>query len=475
MAFIDGSVVSVALPVVQKTLNASAVQMQWVNNAYLLFLSAFVLVGGSLGDRVGRKKVFIFGILMFTLASVACGLSPNSLWLIGARAVQGLGAALLVPSSLAIIGATFAEEDRGRAIGTWAGASAIVTALAPLLGGWLVDSVSWRAIFLLNVPVALIAVGISIRFMPETRDTEEQGRLDLLGAGLVALGLAGITYGLSPDRYHTLSLLVGAGLVALFVTHEARASNPMVPLSLFRNLNFSGTNALTLLLYFALSGAFFYIPFYLIQVQGFSATAAGAAFLPFTIFMGGGSRFAGGLVARYGARTPLIVGPLIVAVGLVVCAFAEPDRSYWAVLFPAVLIMGVGMTVSVAPLTTAVMASVPPSKVGVASGINNAVSRLAGLLAVAVLGVLVLQGFTSHLMPWVTTHHADYIRPQIDKLMAISLPSTLPTQELEGARTAIRDAFTSAIHAAMLVAAGLAALGALCSALLIRKKVVPVS
>lgn len=456
MAFIDGSVVSVVLPTIQRSLGASLAAMQWVNNGFLLFLSALVLLGGAIGDRVGRRKAFLFGTAVFTGASIACGLAPNATLLVASRAVQGLGAAFLVPSSLAIIGATFPESERSKAIGTWAGASAIVTAFAPVLGGWLADVASWRAIFWLNVPIAAIAVALTLRHMPETRDEEAKGQLDFGGATLAALALAALAYGLSGAIN---AWIVAGGILCLgvFVYRESKASNPIVPLSLFGNRTFTGVNLITLLVYFALSGAFFLIPFYLIQVRGFDATLAGAAFLPFTILMGSLSRFSGGLVERIGTRLPLTIGPFITGVGFVACALTGPRTSYWSILFPGVLTVGIGMTLTVAPLTNAVMASVPQSKVGAASGINNAVARVAGLLAIAVLGAIVLAIFASQMTAWISGHSgtAETLIPQLGNLANVKKPPEMPASDWASAKAAIDDAFVTALRAALFSCAAL--------------------
>ncbi len=317
MAFIDGTVVNVALPALQKELNATAIGVQWVVEAYALLLSALLLVGGSLGDLYGRKRVFLIGVSLFAAASAWCGLAPNIQQLIAARAVQGIGGALLIPGSLAIISASFPAEKRGRAIGTWSGFSAITTAIGPVLGGWLIENVSWRAVFFLNLPLAVVVVFITLRYIDESRDRKHQGGIDWVGALLATAGLGGLTYGLIESSQLSwiatsvvIAIVVGLGSLVVFVFVEARSKSPMLPLKLFRSRNFTGTNLLTLMLYFSLGGGLFFLTLNLIQVQEFSATAAGAALLPFVLLMFVLSRWSGGLIERFGPRPPLIIGPI---------------------------------------------------------------------------------------------------------------------------------------------------------------------
>jgi len=394
MAFIDGSVVNVALPVIQRDFGSGVAAMQWVVNAYLLSLGALVLLGGALGDRAGRVRVFAAGVALFTAASLACGLAPTAGVLVGARAIQGVGAALLVPGSLAIIGVAFSESERGAAIGTWSGVGALTTALGPVLGGWLVDRVSWRAIFLINLPLAAATLWLA-RGIADSRDEAALGPPDWPGALLLAAGLGALTYGFiaAPsqgfgDPQVLLCLAGGAVLLAGFVAMEGRAAAPMVPLDVFRSWVFSGANGLTLLLYFALSGVLFFLPFMLIQAHGYSATAAGAALLPITVLLGALSRPVGRLAGRVGARPLLVAGPLLAALGFALLGARAGDGRYWTGVLPGMTALAAGMTLAVAPLTTTVMGAVPPEHSGVASGINNAVARVAGLLAVAMLGVL---------------------------------------------------------------------------------------
>lgn len=405
IGFIDGTVVNTALPVLQSELGASVGEAQWIVETYALMHASLILVGGSMGDRFGRKRVFVIGILLFAIASVFCGLAADVNQLIVARGVQGVGAALLVPGSLALISASFSKQQRGRAIGTWSGFTAIAAGFGPVLGGWLVDRFSWRLIFFINIPLAFAVILIALAKVPESKDDRLKGGLDWVGALLATTGLGGLVFGLIESNANgftspkvVFSLLVGLLLLVGFVFVEAYKQEPMVPLSLFRSRTFSGANLLTLLLYGALGGLFFFFPFNLIQIQGYSASAAGAALLPFVITMFLLSRWAGGLVETYGSRLPLVVGPTIAAAGF--ASFALPGAqvsSYWTSFFPAVMVMSIGMTISVAPLTTTVMGAVEERHAGVASGINNAVSRTAALLAVAVFGVFMLHTFKGHM------------------------------------------------------------------------------
>jgi EmrB/QacA subfamily drug resistance transporter len=481
MAFIDGTVVNVALPFLQTNLNATAIGIQWVVEAYSLFLSALLLVGGSLGDRYGRRRIFNIGVVIFAAASALCGMAANIEQLIAARAVQGIGGAMLVPGSLALISSSFAENERGKAIGTWSGFSAITTAIGPVLGGWLVEHWSWRAAFFLNLPLAAAVLVISFSKVPESREKEHHGPLDWVGAALATIGLGGVIYGLieSPrlgfsNPMVLLALVGGLISLAVFVFNEARAKNPMVPLGLFRNRNFAGANILTLFLYFALSGNFFFFALNLIQIQGYSATAAGAALLPFVVLMFSLSRWSGGLIERFGPRLPLTIGPSVAAAGFLLFAAPGINGNYWTSFFPAVVVLGLGMAISVAPLTTTVMSTVGEEQAGVASGINNAVSRTAGLLAIAVFGVVMLHVFSHALAGRLNEMQVDeqlkhFVYDQRVKLAGIEMPTSSDAATRELVKGAVASSFVFGFRVLMVIAAGTALASAASSWFFIRK------
>jgi EmrB/QacA subfamily drug resistance transporter len=481
MVFIDGTVVSVALPAIQASLAATISQAQWIVNAYVLTLGTLILIGGAAGDRFGRRRVCIAGIVLFTAASVWCGLATSSAMLVAARAVQGVGGALLVPSSLAIISASFAPQQRARAIGTWAGASALTTALGPMVGGWLVDTLSWRAIFFINVPLALVALLLAIRWVAESRDESVRG-VDWAGSALAVAGLGLLAYGLTAASNvgwaHAPvlgSLCASALLLSALLWWEARAAAPMLPLVLFRSLTFSGANAVTLLLYFALSGELFFLPFYLIDIQGYSAAGAGAAFLPFSLILGTLSRWAGGLNERYGARVLLTVGSLVSAAGLTLFALPLRAAGYWSTVFPAMAVWGFGMTLCVAPLTAAVMRSAGDRYAGAASGINNATARIAGMLAVAVLGVVAVGVFSTTLNARleqlrVPVSLRQALQPEIHKLADAQVPPQADSSARAPLRQALNDSFVDSFRTVSWIAVATALLSGLCAWLTIDRK-----
>jgi EmrB/QacA subfamily drug resistance transporter len=476
IAFLDGSVVAVALPVMQRELSMSVGLAQWVVEAYGLMLASLVLVGGALGDRLGRRRVYVAGVTLFALASGVCGLAPDALVLVAARAVQGVGAALLVPGSLSLISAAYDDKTRGAAIGTWSAFSSITGAVAPVAGGWVVAHASWRWLFFFNVPLAAAVVVLSHRHVVETRDDEATGAMDWAGAALATLGLGLVVYALVDSataagaRRMVPLLVLGLLTLVAFVVVEARGRAPMVHLSLFRSRTFSGTNLLTLLLYAALGGAFFFLPFDLIQVQGYSPAAAGAALLPFVALVAGMSRWVGALVPRLGARPLLVAGPLVAAVGFALLARPATGGSYWSAFFLAVLVLGVGMGLTVAPLTAGVMGAVESRHAGVASGINNAVARAAGLLSVAALGVLLTDRFDAVLdarLDGMPPSVMGVVEMERGKLAGADLSSVSDPALREGLRAAFVDAYISAFRAVALVCAGLAAAGALVAGLLV--------
>jgi EmrB/QacA subfamily drug resistance transporter len=394
MAFLDGTVVNVALPKIGEDLNASTSALQWILNGYLLTLASLILLGGSLGDRLGRRRVFQFGIALFTLASLLCAVAPNVELLVFARMIQGIGGALLTPGSLAILQASFRPADRARAIGAWSGLGGVATAFGPLLGGWLIAAISWRAIFVINLPIGIFVAWAASRHVPESHDPTVSGRVDLSGAALAAIGLGGTTYALieAPEGGQTAAVvataLIGVAALIGFFVRERRAANPMLPLSVFSSRQFSAANAVTFVVYAALGVVFFLLVSFLQISMGYTPIEAGSASLPVTFLMLVGSARAGALAQRIGPRIPLTVGPLIIAAGLLLMQRIDPGDTYVADVLPAVLVFGIGLTLVVAPVTATVLAAVDSSHSGIASGVNNAVARVAGLLAVAVVPVL---------------------------------------------------------------------------------------
>ena len=470
MAFIDGSAVNVALPVLQTSLGANVSQTQWIVDAYLLVLSSLMLAGGALGDRFGRVRIFALGVALFAGASVWCGAAPSAAQLIAARAVQGVGAALLIPGSLAIIAAAFPRERRGRAIGTWSSMTSLAVIAGPLLGGWLVQSISWRAVFYINVPIAaatLLIVRLAVpRFEPELR-----GAIDWAGTALITLSLGAATFALieGPGRGWRAPVVAGAaalGVVAfiVFIVVERRVHDPIVPLTLFRSRSFTGANVLTLLLYAALSGALFLLPFNLIQVQHDSPAKAGAAFLPFVVTMSLLSRWTGALADRIGPRLLLIAGPIIAGAGFALLAMPGVGGSYWTTFFPGIATLGIGMAITVAPLTTTVMTSIDDERhAGAASGINNTVSRVAGLLAIAVFGAVAVTLFARDLdrrLAFASDDVRRAMKQQSLKLAAAEPPRTLDPATQQRVKAAVDGAFVRAFRIDMLAAAMLAAASA---------------
>ena len=483
ITFIDGTVVNVVLPVLQRELGASVAEAQWIVESYALMLAALILTGGSLGDRLGRRRVFAIGVVLFAVASMWCGLAPHITQLVVARGVQGIGAALLVPGSLALISASFPRERRGQAIGTWSGFTAIAAGAGPVLGGWLVEALSWRWIFFINIPLAAAVLLITWRRVPESRDDAAKGSVDWAGATLATLGLGGLVYGLIESSTRGLtdsaviaSLGLGAAALAGFLWVERRVKHPMMPLELFRSRTFTGANLLTFFLYAALGGLLFFLPFNLIRVQGYTPAAAGAALLPFVVTMFLLSRWAGGLVDRYGSKLPLVVGPIVAAAGFALFALPGAEtRSYWTSFFPAVMVMSAGMTISVAPLTTTVMSAIEGRRAGIASGINNAVARTASLLAIAVFGVVMLSAFNRNLaerlrpLPLPAEVRAQLVARSAD-FVNLRVQDGVNEETQAMIEKVIREAFVAGFRLVAILAAGLAVASAVAAWVLIEGK-----
>ncbi len=438
IVMIDGTVVNVALPAIGRTFHSGLQTLQWTVTAYTLTLAAFILVGGSIGDHYGRRRSFVVGVLWFAAASLLCGIAPSAGVLIAARALQGVGAALLIPESLAIIQAAFRPEDRAQAIGTWSGLGGISAAVGPFIGGYLIQTVSWRLIFLINLPLVAAVVWIAERHVPETRDPSAQGRLDLAGAGLATVGLGTLIYGLiaGPDKGWTTPGVVAALAIALaamlaFVAREHGAKHPMLPFDIFRARQFTSANVVTFAVYGALGGALFLLPIQLQQVLGYSPLEAGTALLPITLVMLALSARAGRLSQRIGPRLPMTLGPIIAGGGLALLSLVQPGTSYPTTFLPAIVVFALGLALTVSPLTATVLAAAPVEHAGLASAVNNAVARAAGLIAVAVLPAAA--GLTT----------ATFARPA---------------------------AFGSGFRTAMFLAGGVCALGGVISAFTIRRE-----
>ena len=472
MAFIDSTVVNVALPALQSNLHATVVDIQWVIESYGLFLSALILVGGALGDSLGRRAMFLLGVGAFAVASAGCGFSSSIQSLLFWRSVQGIAAAFLVPGSLAIISSSFDEKLRGQAIGTWAGFTTMTTALGPVLGGWLIEHASWHWIFFINAPLAALVVVISLRHIVESRSVDRRS-VDWPGAAAVTLGLAALVYGFLESAVFGWthprvigSLILGVVSLILFVLVEKTVRTPMVPPKLFNSRSFSGANLLTLCLYAALGIFFFLFPLNLIQIQKYSATATGAAAFPMILLVFLLSRWSGRLITRYGAKPPLVAGPLIAAAGFLLFALPDVRADYWATFFPAFIVLGLGMAISVAPLTTVVMNSVEQEHAGTASGINNAVARVAGVLAIAVFGAVMVAVFSHTLRRLLAglNLNADLIHELVSnvaRLGSLNATSGADQQAVTSIHSAVARAFIFGFRLIMLLCAGLATTSAM--------------
>ena len=484
MVFIDFSALNVALPAIQTDMNISGKSLLWIINAYSLFLSSLLLVGGSLGDLYGRKKIFIIGIIIFSVSSFLCGISPGKGLLITARAFQGVGGALMVPGSLAIISAVIPAERRGKAFGTWSMFSALTTIIGPALGGWLAGLGLWRVIFFINIPFAIFTIAALIIKVPENKDHSAK-KLDITGAVLATLGLSGITYGFleASDKGFgnpviQLSLAVGLLALIVFIIVEKKSSHPMMPLNLFKLKRFSGVNAMTLFVYAALSASLFFLPLNMIQVQGYSEEIAGISLLPFAILISGLSRFSGIFSDKFGARLPLIAGSFLAGLGLLFFTFpglTGGAKDYWTTYFPGILILGIGMGIVVAPLTATVMECVPKDKTGIASGVNNTMARTAGLLAIAVLGAIILITFKNTLETNVndlniSENKKTELINNAGDLAETQPPKQITTEQTSQVEQVIKMSFIQSFDFIIYIAVALAWLGSIIAIFTVKKK-----
>jgi EmrB/QacA subfamily drug resistance transporter len=475
LVFIDGSVVGLALPAIQRIFHASASDVQWLVEGYTLALAALMLFGGALGDRYGRRRIFSIGVAIFAVSSLACVFAPSISFLIAARVVQGIGGMLLAPASLAIIGACFEGAKRDQAYATWSAFSALTGTIGPALGGVLIDHFGWRSVFLINLPLAALVLWATFAHIGESQDDDIHGGLDVLGASLATVGLGAVTYALIASTQFgwesarvILALIVGVASLAAFVPVEARAAAPIMPLSLFRNRTFAGVNGETLLLY-GITSLFYFLPFDMIQAHGYSATQAAIATLPLIGCLVVLARLGTSLMRRIGARAILCIGPAIAGVGCALLGLFEGGATYWTSFFPGLLVVGIGMGLTVAPLTATVMSSADPRYIGSASGINNAVSRIAGLLAIAGLGALVWFSFNLNLdARLIATHATQAQRAAVDIERPKMGATTIADPKLHAAiLSAYRDGFKNATYACAL----LALLAALTAALTIANTV----
>jgi len=475
--FLDSTVVNVALPAIDRQLNAGLSGLQWIVDSYVLTLASLLILGGSLGDRYGRRQMMLIGLIGFGLLSAACGLSPSIAWLIGARLLQGVAGALLVPGSLAILQATFPKgEARGRAIGQWSGWSGIMAVIGPLLGGWVVDRFSWHWIFFINIPIILLGIYLMLRYVPESRDQDAAQKIDWLGAATVTLGLGGLAYGLIEGPVAgwssplvIIALLGGASALGLFPFIEQKTLGPMVPLSLFKSQDFSGANLATLGVYSGFSGMTFFLVIYLQNVMGYSALNAGLVLAPISLFMLVFSPIFGRLAGRYGPRLFMTVGPIVCSLGLLGFLRVEPDSSYWTHLLPAILVFGFGLATTVAPLTNTVISSVPERHSGVAAAFNNTVSRVSTLLAVASIGVIVSLSFSNALAKQTQGLSMDPAEKSILNRATADPTGSVDTSGLRPeVDRALQQSYTQAFHLAMLVCASSVFSGGVIAGALIR-------
>lgn len=487
MAFIDSTALNVVLPSLQKSLNASGTDLFWILNAYLLMLAALILIGGSLGDRLGRKKVFMAGILVFILGSAACGFAPGVTLLIVFRMMQGIGGAMMIPGSLSLISSSINPKERGRAIGTWSAFTTVVTMGGPVLGGAFGDAGLWRYIFFINIPIGIVALIILAKQVNEIKDDDSKQDLDFAGATAIALGLAAVTFGFLriPDVglgswQVYLPLSGGLLLLILFIIIEKRSKHPMMPLHLFSNLTFSGANLLTFFLYAGLGAGMLFLGLNMVQVQGYSQLQSGLTFLPFTVLMITIARFAGSLADKHGPRLLLIGGPATAGLGLLILSFVKQTAgpaNYWTTFFPGILIFGLGMSFTVAPLTAAVMGSVNDHFSGAASGVNNALTRIANVFANAILGALAVLFFTGALNANIKDVKLDNKQKQAIEQQAANLgnakvPDGFTRRDNAAIEKAYKESFIAAYANIMRISAGLGFLGALMALLFIRNSAV---
>jgi EmrB/QacA subfamily drug resistance transporter len=466
MSFVDATAVNVALPIMQRDLLANGAQVQWVVEGYALFLAALLLVGGSLGDLFGRKKMFVLGVVIFALASIACAIAPSIAFLIAARCFQGVGGALAVPESLALISSTYTGAERGKAIGTWSGFASITGAAGPLIGGVLAQHASWRWVFVINIPIALAVVLIAWSHVPESKDSHAVRGIDWSGALLATGGLGSLVYGLiriqaeRSDRIGFVTAVAGVVILGIFVYAQVRARHPMMPLALFQSRGFSIANLYTLLIYMALGGSLYFFPFVLIDVQKYTPTAAGAAGLPFVLLVFLLSRWSGGLIGRLGARVPLVIGGAVAGVAFLLYSLPGIGGAYWTTYFGAVCTLGVGAAFFVAPLTTTVFDSSDPSQSGIASAVNNAISRAAGLLAIALFGIILSAVFDRGFDAGLAAHHVasttiTVLGHERDRLTPGIVPPDVPAPDRAAVELALANGYLVGYRAVMYASAAI--------------------
>ncbi len=473
MAFLDGTVVNIAIPVIQSSLGATLDNIQWIVNSYALVLAALILISGSFGDRFGRKKIFLYGIGLFILASLLCGISQTVEQLIAFRTLQGIGAAMMIPGSLSIINTAFEDKEQGKAIGLWSGFAGGVAALGPFVGGWLVETLSWQSIFYINVPIGLLAIFLTLKYVPETRNDESQ-QLDILGTILLLVGLLGISYALIEAPVQGLyttwvvgSLLFGIASITAFVFMEKRIKEPIFPLKIFQSKLVTGANLVTLFLYFALNGIIFFLILNFQQLQQYSPILAGLGMLPSILLITFLSGPAGSLSDKIGPRLPMIIGPLIVGLGMVLMIFPGSNANYFIAFLPALILFGLGMALVIAPLTKSALA-VDKRYSGAASGVNNAVSRVAALLAVALLGAIMSMSFSSYLTSSIqesilTHEQQQQIVAQKNRLGGIQVPEAFGQEATLEAKQYIDESFLYSFRIVMGIGAALAFLSAITS------------